>query len=98
MEHSDMGASANADRATAVEPVPVSPLRDGIPSAEASVNDIPDNELLGRAVRNCRDRLAGKKSPRWVAVSDTFVLGSTYSRQLCRRFGVDPDEMVGRRR
>lgn len=29
----DMGASASADRATAVEPVPVSPLRDGIPSA-----------------------------------------------------------------
>lgn len=27
------GASASADRATAVEPVPVSPLRDGIPSA-----------------------------------------------------------------
>ncbi len=27
------GASADADRATAVEPVPVSPLRDGIPSA-----------------------------------------------------------------
>lgn len=29
----DKGASADADRATAVEPVPVSPLRDGIPSA-----------------------------------------------------------------
>lgn len=30
----DKGASPDGDRATAVEPVPVSPLRDGIPSAE----------------------------------------------------------------
>jgi hypothetical protein len=66
-------------------------------AAEASVNDIPDADLLTRAVRNCRARQSGK-APRWVAVSDTFVLGSTYSRQLCRRFGLDPDEMVGRRR
>lgn len=29
----DKGASDKSDRATAVEPVPVSPLRDGIPSA-----------------------------------------------------------------
>lgn len=63
----------------------------------ADVNDIPDNELLGRAVRNCRARQSGK-SPRWVGVSDTFTLGSTYSMQLCRRYGVDPDELVGRRR
>ncbi len=75
----------------------VSALRASIPIAEASVNDIADVELLGRAVRGCRARLTGK-SPRWVGVSDTFGLGSTYSRQLCRRFGVDPDEMVGRRR
>ena len=37
----DMGASADADRATAVEPVPVSPLRDGIPSAD----DFEDDEF-----------------------------------------------------
>lgn len=67
------------------------------PRVEASVNDIPDNDLLGRAVRGCRARSSGK-SPRWVCVSDTFGLGSTYSQQLCRRFGVDPDEMIGRRR
>lgn len=65
--------------------------------ADGSVNDIPDSELLGRAVRNCRARHA-RKAPRWVCVSDTFCLGSTYSMQLCRRFGVDPDEMVGGRR
>lgn len=33
MKNNDNGASASADRATAVEPVPVSPLRDGISSA-----------------------------------------------------------------
>ena len=63
----------------------------------SDVNDIPDEELLSRAVRNCRGRTAGKH-PRWTAVSDTFVLGSTYSAQLCRRYGLDPEELVSRRR
>lgn len=62
---------------------------------EQSVNDIPDNELLGRAVRAARGR-TGRINPRWVGVADSFGLGSTYSRQLCRRFGVDPDEKVKR--
>ncbi len=62
-----------------------------------SVNDIPDNELLGRAVRNCRSRMSGKVQ-RWIGVSEVFALGSTYSAQLCRRFGVDPAELVGKRR
>ncbi len=62
---------------------------------EQSVNDIPDNELLGRAVRNARGR-TGRINPRWHGVADTFGLGSTYSRQLCRRFGLDPDERVKR--
>jgi hypothetical protein len=60
-----------------------------------SVNDISDAELLERAVRAARP---SRKSPRWTAVSDTFCLGSTYSMQLCRRFGLDPDETIGRRR
>lgn len=34
-------ASPSGDRATAVEPVPVSPLRDGIPSADAWRTDSP---------------------------------------------------------
>lgn len=59
-----------------------------------SVADIADSELLRRAVRNANPNQRGK-GPHWIAVSDTFVLGSTYSRQLCRRFGVDPDG-VGR--
>lgn len=64
----------------------------------ADVNDIPDHTLLYRAVINCRDRQSrkGVKHMRWVAVMDTFALGSTYAQQLCRRFGVNPDEMVKR--
>jgi hypothetical protein len=63
-----------------------------------TVADIPDEKLLERAVRCARDVTAPSrhKHPRWVAVSQAFALGSTYSHQLCRRFGLDPDEMVDR--
>lgn len=63
-----------------------------------SVSKIPDEELLRRAVANCRDKTApsGFQHPRWVAVMQTFSLGSTYSHELCRRFGFDPDELVVR--
>jgi len=60
--------------------------------------DITDRELLWRAVKNCRSRAyrKGEKHWRWIAVKDTFLLGSTYSRQLCARFNLDPDEKVSR--
>lgn len=62
-----------------------------------SVADISDDTLLRRAVISARSRDKGHvKHPRWVAVMDAFALGSTYAHQLCRRFGVDPDEMVKR--
>lgn len=63
-----------------------------------TVADIPDDKLLERAVRGARDHTAPSrhKHPRWVAVSQAFALGSTYSAQLCRRFGLDPDELVTR--
>ncbi len=59
---------------------------------------VADDELLARAVRNARDRRSrkGAQHPRWVAVMDSFALGSTYSRALCRRFFLDPDELVRR--
>lgn len=62
------------------------------------VSQIPDEELLRRAVRGARrrDYRKGFKHQRWIAVSDVFCLGSTYSAQLCRRFGLDPEEMVKR--
>ena len=61
-----------------------------------SVNDIPDSDLLARAVRNARANRSTGYQPRWVGVSDTFALGSTYSMELCRRYGLDPDEKVRR--
>lgn len=64
-------------------------------TARPSVNDIPDANLLGRVVRNARAQ-RGRKQPRWVAVMDLIGLGSAYSQQLCRRFGMDPDEEVKR--
>lgn len=64
----------------------------------ATVDDIPDTKLLERAVRNARSRSCrkGEKHWRWVAVQDAFGLGATYSHQLCRRFGLDPEEYVAR--
>ena len=58
-----------------------------------SVTNISDHELVARAIKNARPKTCGE-SPRWVAVSDTFALGSTYSSELCRVYGVDPYEMV----
>jgi hypothetical protein len=52
-------------------------------------------DLLDRAVRNARSRKHGRlKHPRWVGVADAFALGSTYSQELCRKFDLDPDELV----
>lgn len=58
------------------------------------VSDISDEELVRRAVRNAwpKDRV---RVPRWSAVGEVFALGSTYSTQLCRRFDVDPNKLVG---
>lgn len=55
-----------------------------------------ERDLLENAVRLALPRGRGRgKHPRWVAVMDTFALGSGYSHALCRRFGFDPDEKVG---
>ncbi|WP_294355852.1 hypothetical protein [uncultured Sphingomonas sp.] len=52
-----------------------------------------DHALLRRAVVSAR--AAGRaRKPRWVAVMDTFALGSTYAGRLCERFGLNPDELV----
>ncbi len=60
-----------------------------------SVDTISDCELVGRAVRSARDpHYNGVKHPRWVAVKYVFCLGSGYSMELCRRYGLNPDENV----
>jgi hypothetical protein len=65
--------------------------------AVGSVADISDDELLRRAIKTARPHSHRKGPfPRWAAVMDTFMLGSGYSRQLCARFGFDPDETVNR--
>ena len=56
--------------------------------ADITVSSIPDEELLRRAVASAKPR---KGKPKWAAVADRFVLGSTFSAQLCRRFGFDPE-------
>ena len=63
-----------------------------------TVADIPDDQLLRRAVAGARstEYRKGQLHARWIAVADVFSLGSTYSHQLCRRFGLNPDEMVKR--
>lgn len=54
-----------------------------------TVADYPDAHLLMRAVKNAiRNR---KREPAWSRVSKVFGLGSTYSAQLCKRFGFDPE-------
>ena len=60
--------------------------------------ELTADDLLKRAVRNCRDRNSrkGARHPRWVAVMDTFVLSSGYAQELCRWADLDPDEMVHR--
>lgn len=55
---------------------------------------ISDAELLERAVLYARARRGRGAHSRWTCIADTFALGSTYSRDLCRRFGLDPDEKV----
>jgi hypothetical protein len=61
------------------------------------VNDIPDEELLKRVLRNFTRRgRSREKLPLWSIVANNFGLGSTYAGQLCRRFGLDPDQIVRR--
>jgi hypothetical protein len=49
--------------------------------------------LVERAVRNAISHAAGP-SPRWVAVRDTFAVGSRVAIGLCKAYGLDPDEFV----
>ena len=49
--------------------------------------------LIERAVRNAIHR-RDFDAPRWVAVRDTFAVGSGTARELCLHHGLDPDEPV----
>ena len=58
-----------------------------------SVSEYSESELLKRAVRGARAHRP-TPAPRWVAIMDTFCLGSGYAVELCRLHDLDPDEMV----
>lgn len=55
---------------------------------------IPDTELLRRAVVNARSHHRRGRHQRWVAVMEVFACGSTEAVELCRRFDINPDEAV----
>ncbi len=66
-------------------------LRIAARAQERTVADIPDEELLRRVVRSIARNRPRRKEFAWAAIHEAFGLGSTYSMQLCRRFGLDPD-------
>lgn len=76
-------------------PNPLSPQEERI---GGFLHELSTEKLLEKAVRNARSRSAykGRKHPRWTAVMDAFALGSTYAHDLCRKFGLDPDEEIRR--
>jgi hypothetical protein len=57
------------------------------------VTDYTEKDLVERAIMNAHPRECGE-SERWVAVMDTFGLGSTYARELCVLHGLNPDDKV----
>ena len=56
----------------------------------------PDDRILWGVVANAGSRSREKKA-RWAHVMDATGQGSTVSRNLCKRFGFDPDEEVRKR-
>jgi hypothetical protein len=52
---------------------------------------LSDVELLCRAVRYSRPS-GFEIVERWRTVASLFSIGETVARNLCKRFGVDPDE------
>lgn len=52
-----------------------------------------DDELLARAVRSALPSPNRGKVPRWSFVMDRFMAGSTLAHALCRRFGLNPDDI-----
>lgn len=50
-------------------------------------------DLVDRAVRNAKPDTTGK-TERWVAVRDTFGVGKTTAKKLCRSYQLDPSKEV----
>jgi len=55
-----------------------------------------DTDLIDRWFRSQRAGTAGSGVFLWANVEQTFCIGSTSAKQVCRRFGFDPDMKVRR--
>lgn len=64
-----------------------------VPPAKPDRPVVSDSDLVERAVRGA-ERLTGR-FPRWSHVGRIFSIGSGSATALCRRFDLDPDEVVG---
>jgi len=53
-----------------------------------------DADYLSLVVEHAGSR-SDRERPRWSHVGELLGLGSTSSREMCRRFGFDPDEKMG---
>lgn len=58
-----------------------------------TVASIPDADLVRLAV--CNAHVGRPKNERWVHVKAAFVQSDTSAWRLCKRFDLDPYEMVG---
>jgi hypothetical protein len=57
------------------------------------VPEIPDAELVERAVRNSLPQV-NRGVYRWACVARTFGCGSTVAQTLCRRFNLNADDVL----
>jgi hypothetical protein len=84
----DLGAKERGEFCRAAEAVATHALRGD--AAEQPT----DERLLWGVVHNA-GRLSPKKEYRWAVVRDLCGIGSASAKALCRRFGLDPDEVIG---
>ncbi len=54
-------------------------------------HEYEDRRLLEHVMKYMRSPTRHKQK-RWVVVMETFGLGSTVARALCREFSLDPDD------
>ena len=53
-----------------------------------------DDNLAWRVAHNAGNGMS-PRVPRWVAVKKVTAYGTAHSKYLCRKFDLDPYEMVG---
>lgn len=63
--------------------------------AEILAREHTEPGLLRRAIANAGND-SFRIAPRWGHVSHLFAVGAGVAMALCRKYGVDPDETVGR--